>query len=77
MSLADRLANPPPKPITCSVGKTLTKLSKEDLATLTEALSTEGMTSEEISLALRSEGYQVSGYSLRRHRRGECRCVSE
>lgn len=75
MSLADALAREltPPGP-KCAVDYLMKRLDPDDLATLTKALRTKGVTAAAISRAVRNVGEEVSAFSVNRHRKGECSC---
>ena len=73
MSLASALAasqvTPGPR---CTVCTVFDKLSKDDAEALREALADATFTGAGISRALKSEGHNISGSSVMRHRKGEC-----
>ena len=73
MSLAEQLAKESEvRPGTmCQVCKVIPELSKDDIAALTQALSS-AMSSSAIARALRNEGHAVHDKAVGRHRRQEC-----
>jgi hypothetical protein len=57
----------------CSIGQLIDKLDDLDRQALLNAFSSE-LKGEQIAAALRSEGHQVQGQTIQRHRRGGCNC---
>lgn len=77
MSLTDSLAavvTAKKKALCCGVGKFLGVMSPPDKEALLGALSNPAYTASAIAKALREEGFQVSDFTLREHRRGSCNC---
>jgi hypothetical protein len=56
----------------CTACTAIESMSKEDRHDLQVALNDPIYTSMGISRALKAEGYEVSGQTLQRHRRGDC-----
>lgn len=56
----------------CSVCTAISLMSKEDKFDLEIAMDDEVFTSMGIARALKAEGYDVSGQTVQRHRRGDC-----
>lgn len=56
----------------CTACTALEMMSPEDRADLQAAFDDPIYTSMGISRALKAEGYDVSGQTLQRHRRGDC-----
>jgi len=56
----------------CSACIAISLMTEEDRADLQIALDDPVYTSMGISRALKAEGYEVSGQTLQRHRRGDC-----
>ena len=56
----------------CSVCIVISLMDEEDRADLQIALDDPVYTSMGIARAMKSEGYEVSGQTLQRHRRGDC-----
>ena len=56
----------------CTVCLAIESMSEEDQADFQAAMDDPVYTSMGISRALKAEGYDVSGQSLQRHRRGDC-----
>lgn len=56
----------------CTACLAIESMSKEDRADLQAALDDPIYTSMGIARALKAEGYEVSGQTLQRHRRGDC-----
>jgi len=57
----------------CSACATLAKLPKDDQKALTARLADDGTTSAALARVLRANGFNVSGHTLARHRKGDCR----
>lgn len=74
MSLKEALNSTSEVEFGCRVRNLKPKLSKEDLATLEDALNNLSITTASISRALKKEGHIISVHSLGRHRRGDCNC---
>lgn len=74
MSLKEALNLTTEIEVGCRVRNLKSKLSKEDLATLEDALKDLTITTASISRALKKEGHIISVHSLGRHRRGDCNC---
>ncbi len=72
--LAARLAAQKPIPKgRCSVSTLFDELDDIDRQALLNAIESP-MTSADIARALRSEGHDMQGPTLARHRRGDCSC---
>ncbi len=56
----------------CGMCRLLETLPKDDLASLTAALTDSDFTSSAISRALRTEGHPITEQTISRHRRGVC-----
>ena len=57
----------------CAVGQLMDILSKEDRATLQDAIKA-GVATHTLVLALRQEGYKTSDNNFNLHRQGNCKC---
>lgn len=57
----------------CGVASILARLDPPDRDELTVALASDFKGSA-IAKALASRGHRISGYTIQRHRRNECRC---
>lgn len=59
----------------CAVALALEAMDDDDAAVLQAALDDkQGKQASVISRALKAVGHEVGGYSLARHRRGDCSC---
>jgi hypothetical protein len=75
VNLAERLAatNAGLPGAMCAVCRLLTELAEPDHGTLTQALAGTDYTAKQIAAALTAEGHRVTGGTVARHRRKECR----
>lgn len=78
MSLVERLANAKPKPsgLPCGIFRISEQMSEEDRTALEGVLFSEPRTisNAQLQQILIEEGYDVSGASIKLHRRRQCRC---
>lgn len=76
MGLLDEMRDetPPPKHL-CGVAVTLNNLDKKDAADLVEAMADPVIMATSISRVLHRRGIVLKPDAIRRHRKGECRCV--
>lgn len=59
----------------CSLGVLITTLDETDRKALNEALDpNSGVEGSMIAAALRLEGHEIKGHTVRRHRNKECGC---
>jgi len=74
MSLANALAahKQTSKGPRCALCNTIDTLPKDDRAALVAAIADPSFTGAAISRALKSEGHNISGPIVMRHRKGEC-----
>lgn len=61
----------------CTVGIFLRKLDKMSRIQVENALSRPELTTSAISRALRNRGSELSDFTVRRHRRGDCSCSQD
>lgn len=57
----------------CTMAKLLESLTDPDRDALVKAMGSE-MPGQAIARALRAAGHEISGTTVQRHRRGDCRC---
>lgn len=70
-----RLSHSPGGRVKCKVAEMLDKLPTSDVdIQVREALKSEKVTGSALATVMRAEGFDISAYSVRRHRRGECAC---
>lgn len=75
MALATRLAVPVVRRVPrCTIAVLADSMPDEDLAVFGKALADPTMLATDLARALRAEGYDVGESTIRRHRRGDCRC---
>lgn len=75
MALADQLAGPRDRWVpTCTVQKLALSMPEDDLLAFSKALADEHTTATFLSRVMRAEGYHIGDSTIRRHRRGDCRC---
>jgi IS30 family transposase len=77
VTLADLLEAEGPgdrSPAICRVSIVRAQLSPEDRAALDRVLADQRWTAARIAEVLGRYGYEMSAESMRRHRRGDCRC---
>lgn len=75
MALSTRLAGPRDRWVpTCTIAKLSASMPEDDLAAFAKALADENVTASYLARAMRDEGYHVGDTTIRRHRRGDCRC---
>lgn len=60
--------------IRCAVALTREEMGEEDRAHFDAALTNLALSGALVSSVLKSEGYDLSAFSVRRHRRKECSC---
>lgn len=74
-SLIDELrAAAVPRRMACRFAAIYEALSDADAADLRAALADETIPTSAIARVLAGRGHEVSGHTVGRHRRGECRC---
>ncbi len=77
MGLLDELSSEnyrPPKGPQCSVAALTQRLDKETLVKFNAALNNSAAPAAHIADAMEELGYFISGDTIRRHRKGRCRC---
>jgi len=77
VGLLDELAQDnyrPAKGPRCSVADLMERLDKKTLATFQAALANPAAPASHIADALDEMGYFMAGDTIRRHRKGRCRC---
>ncbi len=77
MGLLDDLSNEnyrQPKGPQCSVAALIERLDKETLAKFNAAMGNPAAPAAHIADAMEELGYFISGETIRRHRKGRCRC---
>ena len=57
----------------CTLGKILSKLPEDENKALSDAVDSE-MLARDIERALRTNGYRISGGTIRDHRKKKCAC---
>jgi tetrahydromethanopterin S-methyltransferase subunit A len=63
-----------PRHNSCAMGRILDLVQNEDKEAIEKALANRQISGTVLSKALKTEGYSISAFSVRRHRRGECAC---
>lgn len=58
----------------CGIGSLLDRLEADDRRDVVAALEDMSIPSTVIARVLQRRGWQVSDYTLNRHRRGSCKC---
>lgn len=75
MALSTRLNGPRDRWVPkCTIAKLVVSMPEHDLAAFAAALADENVTAVFLARAMRDEGYYVGESTIRRHRRGDCRC---
>lgn len=60
----------------CKIVQIRANLPPEDRDALDAAMANPDVTGASIARALKSEGISIAGFSIQRHRRGDCTCES-
>lgn len=75
MALADQLAGARTRWVpVCTVQKLALSMPEDDLVAFATALADEDTTAAFLARVMRAEGYDIGESTIRRHRRGDCRC---
>lgn len=61
----------------CTLGVTWVSLTNDDRDSLRKAFASEVVSSNAISRALQKAGHDIKPGTVRRHRKGECRCPED
>lgn len=78
MSLTDLIdSESKPRGEKCTLGTAWVKLTNEDRNGLRKAFASEIVSSNAISRALQKAGHDIKPGTVRRHRKGECRCPKD